>query len=320
MTKTESMGFFNAVMDGSVSDITLSSVLTALHMRGETADEVAGATLGMLQHAKYFPRPAYKIGEIVGTGGDGYHTINISSASAILGASLGLKICKHGNRKLTSKSGSADVLSQLGFALDSPAEHARNLLDTLGICFLMAPHYHPSIKNAMPVRQTLKCRTIFNILGPLLNPGRPDYIVNGVFDESLLALVANAHIELGIKRGVVVYGSGLDEVTLHSTTDCVEIFTDGTTKSYTVSPEDFGVPSIDISDIVGGTPTENAEVIRNIANGTAPTPHVNIVCANVAMLLRAADVEQDLKQGVQMAKTAIMEGKMQNILNTMTQI
>ncbi len=320
LTQAESVQFFTAVMGGEVDDITLSSILTALHIRGETADEIAGAVSGLLQHARPFPRPNVKIGEIVGTGGDGHNTINISSASAIIGAAVGLTICKHGNRKITSKSGSADALSELGFALDASPETSRAVLDKVGVCFLMAPNYHPSVKYAMPVRQTLRCRTIFNILGPLLNPARPDYIVNGVFDKSLLQVVAHAHIELGVKRGVVVYGNGLDEVTLHGTTDCVEFFPDGSITSYTVSPEDFGLPAVVLNDLVGGTPEHNAQVIRNIANGTASDAHTDIVCANVAMLLRAGDVVQDLKQGVARAKSAIADGAVTDILNRIKSI
>ncbi len=315
LSSAESATFFKAVMDGDIDNITLSSVLTALHMRGETADEIAGAASGLLQHARPFPRPDYKIGEIVGTGGDGHHTINISSAAAIVAAAAGLKICKHGNRKVTSQCGSADALSALGFDLDARPDQSRTLLDTIGVCFLMAPHYHPSIKNAMPVRQTLTCRTIFNILGPLLNPARPDYIINGVFDPALLQPVADAHITLGVKRGIVVYGSGLDEVTLHGNTDCVEFFEDGSTQSYTVSPQDFGLPPVQLSDLVGGTPRHNAQVIRNIADNTASAAHINTVCANVAMLLTAGDGVQDLKHGVDIAKSAIIDGKVADILN-----
>ena len=170
LSKEQTKTLFERIINGDYDDITLAGLLIAMKIRGETAAEIAGASQGILSHVKYFDRPNYTFGDIVGTGGDSYNTINVSTTSAIVAATIGAKICKHGNRKVSSTSGSADVLANLGVDLDVSAKTSRNLLDKVGLCFLMAPNYHPSIRNVMPVRTALKTRTIFNILGPLINP------------------------------------------------------------------------------------------------------------------------------------------------------
>ena len=305
---------FDEIMTGKMDDVVISSILTVLKIRGETAEEISGASKAILQQATPFPRPDYHFGDIVGTGGDPYNTINVSSMSAIVAGGCGAKVCKHGNRKVTSLSGSADVLSALGLDLDASPEQSRKLLDDANVCFLMAPNYHSSIRHVMPVRQTLKMRTIFNTLGPLLNPARPDYIVNGVYDRDMLPTIAFAHKYLGLKAGTIVHGSGMDEVCLHGVTDVVELKTNGDIDAYELSPSDFGLDEQSIESIEGGDIAYNAQIARTVFNATAKIQHENIVSANVALLLRTAGIQQDLKKGVHMAKEAIHNGSAQKVL------
>ncbi len=313
LTSDEAKIIFDEVMTGKVDDIIISSLLTALKIKEETADEIAGACKSILNKATNFNRPDYHFGDIVGTGGDPYNTINVSSMSAIVAGACGAKVCKHGNRKVSSSSGSADVLSALGLNLDASPEHSRLLLDTVGVCFIMAPNYHRAIKYVMPVRQTLKTRTIFNIIGPLINPARPDYIVNGVYDKRLLHTIGQAHNTLGVKRATIVHGSGLDEVALHGTTDVVEL-NNGIFEKYTLSPSDFGLAPQSLDTIEGGNVAYNSSVARAVFDGTAKDEHKNIVAVNVAMYLRTAGIEKNLKKGVEIALNTINNGSCLKIL------
>lgn len=316
LTKDQTKTLFEYIMNGDYDDITLSAILTAMKVRGETSEEVAGASQGILSHVTPFDRPDYVFGDIVGTGGDPYNTINVSTTSAILGATMGAKICKHGNRKVSSSSGSADVLTELGLDINASPQLSRALLDKAGLCFLMAPNYHPSIRHAMPVRMTLKTRTIFNILGPLMNPARPDYIVNGVYSTHIVNMVAQAHALSDIKQATVVHGSGVDEVCLHGTTDMIEV-KDGILSLFTLSASDFGLSEQSLDSIAGGTPQENAQITKDILAGTACDAHQNIVAVNVAVLLRTAGIQDDLKKGTQMALQTMAQG---SALNTLAQI
>ena len=309
---------FDEIMTGKMDDIVISSILTVVRMRGETAEEICGAAKAILAHAKPFPRPDYEFGDIVGTGGDPYNTINISSLSAIVTGGCGAKICKHGNRKVTSLAGSADLLSNLGMDLEADPEQSRALLDNHNVCFVMAPFYHSSIRHATKVRQTLKTTTMFNILGPLLNPARPDYILNGVYERDMLPSIAFAHKYLGLKAGAMVHGSGLDEVALHGPTDVVELKTDGDIIAYELSPSDFGLPEQSLDDIAGGDVAQNTKMALDVIAGTAPTAHENAVAANVALYLRVAGIESDLKKGVDMAKQSIHNGSAQKVLEGIT--
>ena len=305
---------FNEIMTGKMDDITISSILIALKMRGETAEEISGAARAILKQAEAFPRPDYEFGDIVGTGGDPYNTINISSISTIVAGGVGAKVCKHGNRKITSQAGAADLLSSLGMDIDISPEQSRKLLDDHNVCFIMAPNYHSSIRHVGNVRQTLKTRTIFNILGPLLNPARPDYILNGVFDRDMLPTIASAHKYLGLKAGVMVHGSGLDEVCLHGVTDVVELKSNGDIESYELSASDFGVPEQSINDIEGGDIPYNTQKAIDVINGVAPEAHQNAVAVNVALYLKIIGMAKDLKTGVDMAKQSMADGSATKVL------
>lgn len=304
----QSQAFFEEVVKGDVDPIILSSVITAMKMRGETIDEITGAANALLAQAKPFPRPDYPFTDIVGTGGDGLGTINISTASAIVAASCGLKVCKHGSRSVSSKSGSSDLLAAFGLNLDMSPEVARKCLDELNICFIFAPAYHAGMRFAGPVRAALKTRSIFNVLGPLVNPARPDFELMGVYAPELLKPIAQVHQKLGMKRVMVVFGSGLDEVALHGETQVAELV-DGEIKEYTLTPADFGVDSYPVEAIFGGTPEENKAIIEQILQGSGTPAQQAAVAINTSALLVLNGLAEDFKTGADMAFDAMNSGK-----------
>ncbi|MEF1291755.1 anthranilate phosphoribosyltransferase, partial [Vibrio sp. M260118] len=238
LSEQESQQLFDVIIRGELDQILMASALTALKIKGETPDEIAGAAKALLANANPFPQPDYDFADIVGTGGDGHDTINISTTSAFVAAACGLKVAKHGNRSVSSKSGSSDLLDKFGINLAMSAEDTRKAVDEIGVAFLFAPQYHSGVRHAMPVRQTMKTRTIFNILGPLINPARPNIELMGVYSKELVRPIAETMLKMGMKRAAVVHGSGLDEVAIHGETTVAEI-KDGAIHEYTVSPADF---------------------------------------------------------------------------------
>jgi anthranilate phosphoribosyltransferase len=304
----QSQTFFEKVVQGDIDPIVLSSALTALKMRGETIDEITGAANALLAQAKHFPRPDYPFTDIVGTGGDGLGTINISTASAIVGASCGLKVCKHGSRSVSSKSGSSDLLAAFGVNLEMSPDVARQCLDELNLCFIFAPAYHAGMRFAAPVRAALKTRSIFNLLGPLINPARPKFELMGVYAPELLLPIAQVHQKLGMQRVMVVFGSGLDEIALHGETQVAELV-DGKIKEYTLSPSDFGVESYPIEAIFGGTPEENKVIIEQILQGKGTDAQQAAVAVNTSALLVINGFADDFKSGATMALEAMNSGK-----------
>ncbi|MCP4326374.1 MAG: anthranilate phosphoribosyltransferase [Psychromonas sp.] len=308
LSTEQSQTFFEKVVKGEVDPIVLSSALTALKMKGETIDEITGAANALLAQAKAFPRPDYPFTDIVGTGGDGLGTINISTASAIVAASCGLKVCKHGSRSVSSKSGSSDLLAAFGLNLDMSAETARQCLDELNLCFIFAPAYHAGMRFAGPVRAALKTRSIFNLLGPLVNPARPDFELMGVYAPELLKPIAQVHQKLGMKRVMVVFGSGLDEVALHGDTQVAELI-DGKIKEYTLTPADFGVETYPIESIFGGTPEENKIITEQILQGKGTDAQQAAVAVNTSALLVLNGLADDFKSGATMALDAMNSGK-----------
>lgn len=291
---------FSKVVTGQVDDIVLSSLLTALKIKGEQPQEIAGAAAALIANASSFPRPGYEFADIVGTGGDGHNTINISSASAIVAASCGLKVAKHGNRSVSSKSGSADLFKAFHLNLPMSAETARQCLDESNLCFLFAPNYHSGIRHAMPVRTTLKTRTLFNLLGPLVNPARPSHIVIGVYAPELLLPFAKTLQLLGYKKALVVHGSGLDEFALHGDTQVVEVNGTELTET-TVSPQDFGLENYPLEAIKGGEPEENKTLIENVLIGKGEAAHQAAVAMNTGALLKLCGKADSYKQGAEMA-------------------
>ena len=282
-------------------------------MRGETIDEISGAVTAALENAAPFPTPDYAFADIVGTGGDGHNTINISTASAIVAATMGYKVAKHGSRSVSSKTGASDVLSELGINIQVPAETARKALDEIGICFLFAPLYHAGFKYAIPVRQALKTRTLFNILGPLVNPAHAKRQLLGVYSPEILKIYAETVKALNHEHTIVVYGAGLDEVAVHGETQVAEI-ENGDIRYYSVIPEDFGVSRYPIEALKGGEPAENAEKIRALLQGKGEAAHIDAVAVNVAMLMRTFG-EPDLKANVAKVKAVLASRKAFETLN-----
>lgn len=307
LTQEESHQLFDTIIKGELDPILLASALTALKIKGETPEEIAGAASALTKNANPFPSPDYEFADIVGTGGDGANTINISTTAAFVAAACGVKVAKHGNRGVSSKSGSSDLLAAFGIDLAMSPENARGALDDLGVCFLFAPQYHSGVRHAMPVRQTMKTRTIFNVLGPLINPAKPTLELMGVYDQSLVRPIAETMLNLGLKRAAVVHGSGLDEVAIHGETTVAEI-KDGVISEYTLTPADFGVQTYPLEAIKGGTPEENREIIANVLQGKGTDAQQAAVAINVALLLRLFG-QEDLKANTQKALEVMNSGK-----------
>lgn len=297
---------FSEVVTGQVDDIVLSSLLTALKIKGEQPSEIAGAANALIANAAAFPRPDYDFADIVGTGGDGHNTINISSASAIVAASCGLHVAKHGNRSVSSKSGSADLFNAFGLALPMSADTARKCLDDSNLCFLFAPNYHSGIRHAMPVRTTLKTRTLFNLLGPLVNPARPSHIIIGVYAPELLKPFAQTLQLLGYQKALVVHGSGLDEFALHGDTQVVEVNGEVLTE-YSLSPVDFGLENYPLEAIKGGEPEENKALIEDVLVGNGQPAHQAAVAMNTGALLKLCGKADTYALGAEMAIAAMAQ-------------
>lgn len=307
LSRAESQQLFTAIMRGQLEPSQLAAVLISLKVRGEHPEEIAGAATALLEHAHPFPRPSYEFADIVGTGGDGSNSINISTASAFVAAACGVRIAKHGNRSVSSQSGSSDVLQALGIRLDMSAEAARQALDELGLCFLFAPHYHSGFRHAMPVRQQLKTRTIFNLLGPLVNPARPTRALIGVYSPELVLPLAESLRELGYQHAAVVHGGGLDEVALHAPTQVAELC-DGTLRHYQLSAEDFALPAYPLSALRGGAPEENRTLLTRLLQGNGERAHQSAVAANVALLLRLFG-RRDLAENARLALETLRNGR-----------
>ncbi|MBU2923991.1 anthranilate phosphoribosyltransferase [Colwellia sp. 4_MG-2023] len=300
--------FFEEVLKGETDPIVLASVLTALKMKGETPEEISGAALAIKNAATGFPLQAHNVADCVGTGGDGANTINISTTAAILAATCGLKVAKHGNRSVSSMSGSADLLEAFGVNLNMSPETASNCLDKANLCFLYAPAYHTGFKHAASVRKTMGVRTLFNILGPLANPANPKVMLLGVYTPDLLLPMAEALQLTGVERAFVVYGSGLDEIALHGETNVIELNA-GKLTERTISPQDFGLKNYSLEQIKGGTPQENADIIKTILSGKGQEAHNAAVIINCAALLYLHAKADTLKGAAQLAGDILKSGK-----------
>ncbi|MDR1740497.1 MAG: anthranilate phosphoribosyltransferase [Synergistaceae bacterium] len=308
LAREDSAALFDAVIKGEMSDVEIAALLVALKTRGETAEEIAGAALALREGARSFPRPDYKFADIVGTGGDGANTINISSAAAFVVAEAGLPVAKHGNRSVSSKCGAADLMARFGVKLDMTPERARALLDALRVTFLFAPYYHTGFKHAMPVRNALATRTVFNVLGPLINPARPPIMLVGVYDASLCGLVAETLRLLGCERALVVNGLGLDEIAAHGETNAAELL-NGEIAARNFTPSDFGVKTFPLASIVGGGPEENEEYIRAVLGGHGSDAHAAAISVNAAALLTLGGVVPNYKDGFALAQEVLKSGR-----------
>ena len=295
------------IMSGGVPDDLIAALLVALHRKGETADEVAGAALAMRQHMTPIRAEHELLLDVVGTGGDGSATLNISTAAALVTAACGVPVAKHGNRAVTSRSGASDVLARLGVNIEAPLPVVEQCLAELGICFCFAPLYHRAMKNVAAVRKTLPHPTVFNLLGPLVNPASASHQLLGVGRPELRGLIAEACVRLGTRRAVVVHGSdGLDEVTLGAPTE-VSVATPTGVEPLTWSPEQFGLPAVEIPHLRVDGPEQSAELIRGVLAGR-PGPSREIVLANTAAALWSAERVDALDAGVRQAAEAVDSG------------
>ena len=305
----EAKEVMNEIMSGKATAVQMSSYLTALSMKGETIEEITGSAAGMRANCIKLLHNM-EVLEIVGTGGDNSNSFNISTASAIVIAAGGVAVAKHGNRAASSKCGAADVLEELGININISPEKSREILSKINICFLFAQNYHIAMKYVAPVRKELGIRTVFNILGPLSNPAGANIELMGVYDESLIEPLAKVMQNLGVKRGMVVYGTDkIDEISMSSETKVCEILDKENLKSYTISPKDFGYDFCDKKELEGGSVKENAEIIRNIFNLKDNGAKRKAVCMNAGAGFYIAKKVKNIKEGVQMAESLIDEKK-----------
>ena len=305
----EAKEVMNEIMSGKATAVQMSSYLTALSMKGETIEEITGSAAGMRANCIKLLHNM-EVLEIVGTGGDNSNSFNISTASAIVIAAGGVAVAKHGNRAASSKCGAADVLEELGININISPEKSCKLLSKINICFLFAQNYHIAMKYVAPVRKELGIRTVFNILGPLSNPAGANIELMGVYDESLIEPLAKVMQNLGVKRGMVVYGTDkIDEISMSSETKVCEILDKENLKSYTISPKDFGYDFCDKKELEGGSVKENAEIIRNIFNLKDNGAKRKAVCMNAGAGFYIAKKVKNIKEGVQMAENLIDEKK-----------
>lgn len=301
MSFAEAKSVMDEIMSGEASDIQISAYLTALSCKGETIDEITGSADSMRSHALPINHGLDEVFEIVGTGGDNSKSFNISTTSSIIIASAGVKVAKHGNRAASSLSGAADCLEALGVNINLTQEQCIKLLGEVGICFLFAQKYHASMKYVAPVRKALGVRTIFNLLGPLTNPASANVQLLGVYSDKLVEPLAKVLSNLGVKRGMSVYGTdGLDEISISAPTMVCE-FEGDRFNTYEMSPTDFGFELCDKSEIVGGSPAENAEITRRILSGEKGAKR-NAVMLNAGAGLYLGRKADSLADGVRLAE------------------
>lgn len=307
LTRHEAYECVLEIMSGKATDALIASFLTALRMKGETIQEISGCALAMRTMATKINSIHKDLIDTCGTGGDGLGTFNISTASALIAASAGANVAKHGNRAISSKSGSADVLKALGVNIEAPKEKVERCLNEIGIGFLFAPLLHGAMKYATPVRRELGIRTVFNILGPLTNPAGAKRQLLGVFRTKLTEILAHVLQDLGTERALVVHGvGGMDEISTIGETKITEV-KDGQVTSYTIHPEMFGLPVADISQLSGGDISVNAQIIESIVNGRKG-PYRDIAVLNSGAALYVAGVAESIADGILRAQDAVDSG------------
>ncbi len=303
----EAEAVMNEIMGGEATPVQMSSYLTALSLKGETIEEITASAAGMRAHCIKLLHDLNVL-EIVGTGGDGSNSFNISTTASLVIAAGGVPVAKHGNRAASSKSGAADVLEALGVNINLSPEQSAQLLKKINICFLFAQNYHIAMKYVAPVRKELGIRTVFNILGPLSNPAGANMELMGVFDEALVEPLAQVMMKLGVTRGMVVYGQdSLDEISMSAPTSVCEI-RDGWFQSYVLTPEQFGYARCSKEELQGGTPGENAEITRAILNGRERGAKRQAVCLNAGASLYITGKTGTIEEGVTMAERLIDSG------------
>ncbi len=317
--RDDARGVMEQIMSGGATDAQIGGFLTALRMKGETVEEIAGFAETMRAKATRISGGRGTLVDTCGTGGDGSGTFNISTTVAFVVAGAGLTVAKHGNRAMSSRCGSADVLAELGVNVEATPEQVGHCLDEAGIGFLFAPVLHGAMKHAIGPRKELATRTVFNVLGPLTNPAGATCQLIGVFAPDLTQTMAEVLGALGSEHAFVVHGhDGLDEITLTGPSRVTELV-DGTTKTYDVSPGDFGLQTADAGQLAGGDGAQNAAILRSILEGEAG-PRADVVVLNAAAAIVAGGEAKDLAAGVEVARTAISSGQAQAALNKLRDI
>ncbi|GAA6390419.1 anthranilate phosphoribosyltransferase [Megasphaera sp.] len=312
LTYDEAKAVMLEIMNGKTTPTQNAAFLAALSTKStkaETIDEISGCAEAMRSMATPVPHPGMDVLEVVGTGGDGAHSFNISTTSAMVIASAGVKVAKHGNRAASSLCGTADCLETLGLNIEQDPKLALKMLEETNFCFLFAQKYHAAMKYIGPIRKELGFRTVFNILGPLTSPAKPTMILLGVYDEYLVEPLAKVLSTLGVKRGIVAYGQEkLDEISPNGPTTICEL-RDGYYRTSILRPEDFGMVPGTKDDLVGGTPEENADITRGILKGTVQGPKRNAVLLNAGTALFIAGKADSIDAGIKMAADLIDSGK-----------
>jgi anthranilate phosphoribosyltransferase len=303
------------IMSGDIPPTVVAAFLVALRTKKETVGEIAAAAQVMREFATpVHVKDTRHLVDVVGTGGDGAHTFNISTAAMFVAAAAGAKIAKHGNRSVSSKSGSADVLESLGVNLNVSPERVAESISTLGVGFMFAPNHHPAMKNVVPIRRELGVRTIFNILGPLTNPANAKHILMGVFNAELVGIQTRVLQSLGMTHAMVVFGrDGLDEISLEGPTLIGEL-KNGQVSEYEIHPRDFGLSTAPTSGFQVANAEESKQIVLRVLGGEAG-PASDIVCLNAGATLYVADLAPDIASGIAMAKAAIASGAASNTLN-----
>jgi anthranilate phosphoribosyltransferase len=298
------------LMDGELSQMQAAALLAAVRTRGETVDEITGFAEAMRERAVHVPAQVDgPLLDTCGTGGTGVSTFNISTAGTFVIAAAGGKVAKHGNRAWTRRSGAADVLEALGVSLDQTPEHLARSIEEVGVAFLFARNHHPAMKFVSPIRSDLRARTVFNSLGPLTNPAGATRQLMGVYDPNLLETFAQVLAGLGIERALVVHGDGLDEMTVCGVTHVTELNAQGELRSYTLHPQDVGLKEYPLEELLGGTPEENATLIRGVLSGEIHGAKRDVVLLNAGAALYLADQAPTIRDGIQLAADAIDSGR-----------
>ena len=319
LNQQQAEAFFTEVVNGNVEPALMASVLTALKIKGETATEIAGAAIAIRAAATPFPENDLRLVDCVGTGGDGHSTINISTTAAIVAGACGLNVAKHGNRSVSSQSGSADLLESFGVNLTLSPEKALESIKTSGCSFLFAPNYHSGFRHAAPVRAAMGVRTLFNILGPLVNPASPKVMLLGVYTPELLKPMAKALQLTGVERAWVVHGSGLDEVAIHGETQVIEIDGDQLIEK-SVIPSDFGLETHSLESIKGGLPADNARYSMAVLSGNGEQAHIDAVIINAAALIYLAGKSDNLRGAASIVKDTLKQGSAVKTLESMIEV
>lgn len=318
LTKEEARQAMSEIMKGETTPSQIAAFITALRMKGETSDEITGCAEAMRNASLKLNINADTIVDTCGTGGDGTNTFNISTAVAFVASGGGLTVAKHGNRSVSSKCGSADVLEHAGVNLNAKPEKVKECIEKIGIGFLFAPIYHPAMKNALPTRKEIGIRTIFNVLGPLTNPANANVQLLGVYSSELTELLAPVLKNLGVKAALVVHGAGCDEISITGNTHVCEL-KDGKIKTYQIRPEDYGIKRSTLKDLQGAGVDKNVQIMAETLEGKKG-PYRDIVLLNSGALFYIAGKAKDIKEGIRIAEESINSGSALNKLKKLIKI